>query len=164
MNNMLYWIWLSLSCTAGSKTFKRLFSKFKTPEEVFLADELAIASVIGSSCKDYNALCNKDIAKAEKVLNFCTSKNVGILTYSDERFPYKLRKIDNPPVLLYYRGKLPDFYTRCFISVVGTRTLTSYGKINAYKVSYDLAKCGAIIVSGMAKGIDGVALAAGLAV
>ena len=70
-----------------------------------------------------------------------------------------MRKIKNPPVLLYYRGILPDFNIRFLASVVGTRKLSSYGRRNTFTVANDLARAGAIIVSGMAIGIDGVALA-----
>jgi DNA protecting protein DprA len=65
-------------------------------------------------------------------------------------------------VLLYYRGRLPDFNSECFISVVGTRRLTDYGRKNAFSIGYDLAKSGAIVVSGMAIGIDGVSMAGAL--
>jgi DNA protecting protein DprA len=64
---------------------------------------------------------------------------------------------------LYYRGILPDFSSECFISVVGTRRLTDYGRRNAYAIGYDLASAGAVTVSGMAIGIDGVAHAGALA-
>ena len=72
-------------------------------------------------------------------MNFCTKKNVGILTYADEAFPASLYEIKNPPVLLYYRGVLPDFNKICMISMVGTRRLTDYGRKNAFIIGHDLA-------------------------
>ena len=66
-------------------------------------------------------------------------------------------------MLLYYRGVLPDFNAGVRIAVVGTRKLSDYGRKHAFSLSYDLAKSGATVVSGMAEGIDGVALAAALA-
>ena len=162
MENLLYWIWLSLSCTPGSETFIKLLNSFSTPENIFSQDDTRIASVIGTRCSDYHTLIDRDLARAESVLEFCISKGVGILTYSDKRFPQSLREISNPPVLLYYRGVLPDFDTAMCISVVGTRSLSDYGRKNAFHVSRDLANAGATIVSGMAIGIDGVALAGAL--
>jgi DNA processing protein len=164
MDNLLYWIWLSLSCTPGKDTFAKLIEKFNNPLNIYNASDSEIAAVITSDCQDYSMLCNKDTEKAKSILNFCTSKKVGILTYSDEKFPKSLREISNPPVLLYYRGVLPNFDAHCLISVVGTRALSSYGKTNTFKISHDLALAGAVIVSGMAKGIDGVALAGALSV
>ena len=159
---MLYWIWLSLSVTAGSSTFRRFLSKGLAPEEIYRLDKEEIKSIIGTRSKDLIALSDKDTSRAEEILEFCTSKGVGIVTYSDEKYPEALRKIDNPPVLLYYRGKLPDFERNTFISVVGTRRISDYGRKNAFSVSRALALSGAVIVSGMAIGIDGVAHAAAI--
>lgn len=163
MDELLYSVWLSLSCTPGSATFAKLMGKFSSPEEIYAADSKSISSCIGSSSRDYNLLLDKNIGKAKKIVEFCKKKNVGILTYFDEKFPYSLKKIKNPPVLLYYRGILPDFNKELLISVVGTRRLSDYGRKNAFTVSHDLARAGAIIVSGMATGIDGVSHAGAIA-
>ena len=163
MNDLIYWIWLSLSCTPGSTTFARLLESFDNAKDIYFAEEGDIRKSVGSKRSDCSLLLNKDITKAEKIYEFCTSKGVGILTYEDENFPESLRDIPTPPVLLYYRGKLPDFNRGFRIAVVGTRKLSSYGRINAFKISYDLAVSGATVVSGMATGIDGVALAGAIA-
>ena len=159
MTELLHTIWLSLSCTPGSESFAKLLSRFSTAEEMFAADEKEIAACIGSKSRDYSSLINKNTDEAERILDFCQSKNVGILTYFDKAFPASLRKIKNPPVLLYYRGSLPDFNSLFLASIVGTRKLSSYGRKHTFSVAADLARAGAIIVSGMAIGIDGVALA-----
>ncbi len=162
MDNLLHWIWLSLAVKAGSESFRKLYDKFGSPSTIYSATESELASVIGSRASDFNTLADKDLERAEEVLRFCRAKSVGILLYSDEKFPENLRKIKNPPVLLYYRGNLPDFKSELCISVVGTRSVSDYGRKNAFYVSRDLAKAGATIVSGMAIGIDGVALAGAL--
>ena len=162
MQDLLYWIWLSLSCTPASKTFKKLLECFDSPLDIYNADQDEIASCISSRNSDYNSLINKSLDRAEQILDFCRTKNVGIITYADEKFPKSLRDIPTPPVLLYYRGNLPDFNRELFISVVGTRSLSAYGRKNAFSISRDLAKAGAVVVSGMALGIDGVALAGAL--
>lgn len=88
--------------------------------------------------------------------------NIGILTYADELFPSRLRTIKNPPVLLYYKGRLPEFDKEVCIGTVGTRNPTSYGCRCAYEIAFDLASCGAYVVSGMAFGIDSVCHGAAL--
>jgi len=115
----------------GSETFRKLIEKFKTPEAIYNAVEDDFISCIGSKSRDLERLCNKDLTKAEKIFDFCDTKGVGILTYDDERFPRLLRDIKTPPVLLYYRGVLPNFNSECLISVVGTRRLSDYGRRNA---------------------------------
>ncbi len=162
MSELLSAIWLSLSCTPGTETFAKLLCRFSSAKEIFSADSTEIAACIGSKSKDYAALTDKNTDEAYRILDFCESKNVGILTYFDDRFPSSLRKIKNPPVLLYYRGILPDFNNNFFASIVGTRKLSSYGRRHAFTISNDLARAGAVIVSGMAIGIDGVSLAGAL--
>lgn len=162
MNDMLYWIWLSLATTAGGTSFSKLIAKYSDPCEIYSAERDALVSLIGSRSKDITALCDKNLDEAKEVLDFCQKKGVGLLAYSDRAYPELLRKIPNPPPLLYYRGTLPDFKNECAIAVVGTRRLDSYGRKNAYSVTKDLARAGALIVSGMATGIDGVAQAAAL--
>ncbi|MBQ7333177.1 MAG: DNA-processing protein DprA, partial [Clostridia bacterium] len=159
MNELLHTIWLSLSCTAGSETFARLLTRFNSPADIYYADDEKIASCISSGSRDYKSLINKDTGKAERILKLCESKNIGIITYFDSGFPAGLRRIKNPPVLLYYRGRLPDFENEFFISIVGTRRLSVYGRSNTFKIARDIARAGATVVSGMAIGIDGVALA-----
>lgn len=163
MDNFLHTVWLSLSCTPGLETFSKLLNRFSSPEKIYDADGESIASCIGSRSSDYNLLIDKRLERAERIIDFCKRKNIGILTYFDDKFPDNLRKIKNPPVLLYYRGVLPDFNNETFISIVGTRLLTDYGKKNTFSVSCDLARAGAVIVSGMAIGIDGVAHSGALA-
>jgi DNA processing protein len=85
------------------------------------------------------------------------------MTYAEDVYPDSLRAINDPPVLLYYRGHLPDFKNEFYVSGVGTRRLSDYGRKNAFRIGYDLARAGAIFVSGMAEGIDGVAMAGALA-
>lgn len=162
MNSNIYWIWLSLTVTPGSETFGKLINKFGDSKRIFEADEDDIVSCIGSKSRDFESVINKNTDRAEEILEYCERKNIGILSYGDEKFPTSLREIKNPPVLLYYRGVLPDFNNSCIVAMVGTRRLTDYGRRNAFVIGHDLATAGAIIASGMAVGIDGVSHAGSL--
>ncbi|MCQ2433267.1 MAG: DNA-processing protein DprA, partial [Clostridia bacterium] len=92
----------------------------------------------------------------------CAQKNIGILPYDSMLYPERLRRIQHPPAVLYYRGSLPDFKNHLTMAVVGTRGMTEDGRKNAYRIAYELSVAGAIIVSGMALGIDGTAQQAAL--
>lgn len=162
MDELVYWIWLSLACSPGGATFSRLLEKFSSAKEIYDAEDEEIFSCVSYRNSDRKSLVNKDLDEAEKIYDFCRKHKVGILIYSDEKYPDSLRKISSPPVLLYYRGVLPDFRRSFNVAVVGTRLLSDYGRKNAFSISYDLARSGATIVSGMACGIDGVSLAAGV--
>lgn len=163
MNDMIYWIWLSLCCSPSGSTFYKLIKEFPDAKSIYEANGRRISSIIGFRNSDRSALEDKSLDKAEEVYRFCLKHKVGLLAYCDEKYPELLRQIDNPPVLLYYRGVLPDFGKCLTISAVGTRSLSDYGRKNAFRIGYDLAAAGAILVSGMAIGIDGVAMAGALA-
>jgi DNA processing protein len=67
-----------------------------------------------------------------------------------------LRAIPRPPKYVFYTGTLPE--TRLpSVAIVGTRKPTTYGKEVTYKLAYDLAKKGIVIISGLALGTDGIA-------
>lgn len=162
MDSLLYWVWLSLSCTPGYTTFDKLIAEFDSPERIFSASDAEIAACIGERVRDYTMLVRRDLEGAREVLNFCTRHKVGILTYADPGYPEALRGIVGSPVLLYYRGQLPDFSAICPIAVVGSRKMSEYGQKSAFAIAADLARAGATVVSGMAKGIDAVAMAGAL--
>ena len=159
MDELIYWIWLSGACDIGSKNFLKLIEKFGTVKAIYEADNHELNGIVDSRSREYKALQNKDLKKAESVYMFCKRHSVGVVTYGDAQYPNSLRNISDPPVLFYYRGVLPDFNKECFIAVVGTRHLSDYGRKNTFKISRDLSLSGAHVVSGMAIGIDGVALA-----
>ena len=163
MDNLVYWIWLSLACTPDSTTFSKLIGKYSDAKEIFEASDREIRSVVGAKVSDCSALSNKDLTRASEIYKFCKEKGVGIITYNSEEFPVTLRDIPTPPVLLYYRGRLPDFNKGFRCAIVGTRSLSDYGRKNAFKLGYDMGCAGATVVSGMAIGIDGVAMAGALA-
>ncbi len=162
MEKIIYDIWLSLILTPGTDAYAKLLERFSDSESVYHADEAELASVIDRKSADFGKISNKDLQRANEVYAFCKKYGVGILTYGDDAFPDSLRKIPTPPVLLYYRGTLPDFKKSFCVSIVGTRSLSKYGRKNTFNISYDLAKSGATVVSGMAHGIDGVAAAGAL--
>ncbi len=85
---------------------------------------------------------------------------INILSNQDASFPTLLHEIYNPPDSIYYLGQFSNSMPT--IAIVGTRKPTEYGRKIAYSLSYDLAKFGFSIVSGMALGIDAVAHRAAL--
>lgn len=74
----------------------------------------------------------------------------------DNAYVQIISAIDSSIKTLYYRGSLPND-RRPSVAIVGARKLTAYGKEMAYRLAYDLAKKGVVIVSGLALGIDAVA-------
>ena len=86
---------------------------------------------------------------------------VGVLTWHDSAYPRLLREIDDLPPILYVKGELASEDERS-VTVVGTRAPTAYGKEAAAHLAGDLAEAGVTVVSGLARGIDGIAHRAAL--
>lgn len=79
---------------------------------------------------------------------------VRMITPADADFPALLREIADPPQRLYIRGRLPEGPA---VAIVGSRRASAYGLDVAERLAYDLALRGVVIVSGLARGIDGAA-------
>ena len=156
MSDDLYYIWLANACGAGSALPQKLLAVFETAENIFLAskDELKERCKFEIDGGIFDRLCNKDMGDVEKILEFCAKNNVSVLNCDSNLYPKRLRSIRACPVILYYKGYLPDIDDNLCIAMVGTRKMTDYGKHAAYELAKELAACGAIIVSGMAEGID----------
>ncbi len=162
MDGNLFWIWLSLRVTPGSDTFPKLLKEFPCLYDIYEADRDRLEEALGVGAKDLAKLADKNDERSRAVLRECEAKQISLVPYDSERYPSALKAIDSPPVLLYCKGELPDLDRSLVISVVGTRKMTGYGKRMTFEIARDLAKAGAVVVSGMARGIDGVANAAAI--
>lgn len=156
MKRQLYWIWLSLICKQGTSLFSRLDENFESIDDIYYTEYDGFKKLHLFKKEEIDALCDKNLDEAEKIRDWCIEKGVGIIAYSDELYPERLRKIKNPPILLYYYGTFPNIDEEVCIAGVGSRKVSEYGKRVAYEISYDIAKSGGLIVSGMALGIDSV--------
>ncbi len=154
MDSVLYYIWLSLRCGAGSEAPSFLLSHFASPKEVYEADEETLSNVLRGRGGLVAALCDKDMDVARRVYEYCQRANVGVMTLESSIYPERLRAIHAKPIVLYYKGVLPNIDENVLVACVGTRKCSEKGERLAYKLGADLAKAGAIVVSGMALGID----------
>ena len=80
------------------------------------------------------------------------------LARSDAAFPPRLRAIHDPPPGLFLRGEAePELLARASVAVVGARSCTDYGAHVARQLARELASAGVVVVSGLARGVDGCA-------
>lgn len=157
-SEQVYWIWLSLKIKNQNSVFQRLLDLFdNSPYEIYKADEAELNRADHLSELQKKAILDKNIDEALSIFNYCKWNKVGIMTYCDSIYPESLKSMKNPPMLLYYMGNMPNLNNKLCVSVVGTRKMTEYGMRSCYKIAYELATAGAVIVSGMALGIDSVA-------
>lgn len=154
MENTIYWIWLQLACGPASPLPKKLLESFSYDiNAIYNADYNDYKTLDLPNAK-IKPLIDKSTDEAQKIIDWCNEKKVGILCYDNPLFPNRLQSISDPPIVLYYIGKLYNIENSLCIGGVGTRTATRYGRENSYSFCYELARCGTIIVSGLAAGID----------
>ena len=153
----LYWVWLSCKLGVANRDFPRLMLKYQSPYDIYTASYEELSCVEGINHNTLDRLSDKSLDVASKIMEFCTKTDVRIMPYSSELYPNRLRLLAAPPVLLYVRGNMPQMDHRVCVAVVGTRRMSEYGRNCAYKIAYELGAAGAVTVSGMALGIDGVA-------
>lgn len=153
---LVHWIWLAHRSGVSDRMKRRLLEHFSDPEEIYYCD--CYDHMEGLSDGALEGLKDKSLTAAEEILADCRKENLNILTFRDGTYPHRLKNIDDPPMVLYYKGRLPDFDGMPAIAVVGTRKASSYGLTAAKRMGYQIAKCGGILVSGMAFGIDGIAM------
>ena len=159
---LAHWIWLATRKSINETKKIALLEHFGDPEDIYFADTAAYAQVEGMTKEAAESLADKDLREAEKILAQCMEKNIRICAYHDAAYPKRLKNIADPPVVLYYKGNLPDFDGNPVISVVGTRKASAYGMTVARRMGYQIARCGAIVVSGVASGIDSMSMVGGL--
>lgn len=159
----LYWLWLSERCGVASRSFGRLMERFDNPFDLYRLEEEEIEQLDGIDERTKNRLCNKNLDFAYETKYACERIGASIVAYGDPRYPDRLKSLEDPPVLLYVLGNLPEMNERLCIGMVGTRRMSEYGRDSAYKISYELASAYGVVVSGMALGVDGVSAAGALA-
>ena len=151
---LLYWVWFAQLDKLNMVQKHQLLERYPDPEELYhnsgkLAD---IPEPI------LEVLENKDLTGAQSLIRECAGKGIGILTYSDETYPARLRNTVDAPLLLYYKGVLPDWNRQPVIGVVGTRKATPYGSEMAIRFGRQISHCGGLVISGGADGIDTAAM------
>lgn len=158
----IHWIWLAHRPGLSDRVKALLLEHFSDPEDIFYADGKAFERVEGLSKENVETLLDKNLTPAEEILEACHREKLHILTYRDAAYPNRLKNIPDPPMVLYYKGRLPDWEEAPVIGVVGTRKASAYGLTTAKRMGYQIAKCGGIVASGMAYGIDGMAMSGAL--
>lgn len=157
--------WLYNIPGVGRKTIKYLLSAKGTPEEVYRSSQKELeclftampgkqklAERITGSKKEW------DIRAAYEKLG---EKGIRFTCLGDEKYPERLEQIPDAPYGLYFRGKLP-VKERPSVAIIGARNCSEYGRRMAQYFGRELAMAGVQIISGMARGIDGISQMAAL--
>lgn len=155
---LIHWIWFATRPGMNDREKAALLQHFQDAEDLYFADEEAYQALEDLPEDAIAALQDKNLQPAEQILKECAWKKIHILTYRDAAYPSRLRNISDPPMVLYYKGTLPEFDSLPLIGVVGTRKASGYGMTVAKRMGSQIAACGGIVVSGVATGIDAMAM------
>ncbi len=159
-DNRKYWLWMSHSCGQGSRSAVDILRFYGFPEHVYESTPDTIRKdVKGIDNKVLARLGRKSLLEEEDIIRWCDNNGVTILTPDREEYPKSLLNLKDAPLVLYVLGEIPDFDNYMSCAVVGTRTMSDYGKKMAYKIGAGLADGGSVIISGLALGVDGMAMA-----
>lgn len=153
-----HWIWLTTRPGVGTHGRAALLRLFGTAERIYEMKERDYLSAENFDRRWLEGLLDKSLDEADKIQIECDNKEIRMVTYADCAYPSRLKNISDPPALLYYRGRLPDFDSEAVIGVVGSRRCSAYGLLHAKQFSKLIASSGGMIVSGGARGIDSMAL------
>ena len=155
--NTKYWTAFSSIEQLDSTFIQRLYNYFGDIETAFNATLSDLEQIDGlSKIKAENFIKKKVGINPEQTLEFIQKRGIEILTYDDEKYPYILRQISNPPMTLYYKGDLFGCNLEKTVAFVGSRRASYEGKESVRRIISDLKNTDLCIVSGLATGIDAV--------
>jgi DNA processing protein len=151
------WLALGRIRGVGGVSFKKITARFADPAAVFRASAAELAEIEGLHRELIHSIANfNDWAEIDKEIQCARAAGVKMIPFSDAAYPASLRAIADPPPLLYVKGELRDNDSKA-VAIVGSRSASDYGRRIARDLARGLVSFGLTVVSGMARGIDGMA-------
>ncbi len=147
-----YWLALSMIEGIGPIRINKLINHFGDPLSIWKADKHQLRKVDGFYKLADVIIKERKRININKILQRLKKLNISYLCLNDPEYPQILKKIYDPPPVLYYKGNY-QFNHPC-IAIVGSRRCTSYGRKIARALAYKLVQRNITVVSGMARGID----------
>ena len=138
----------------GDYLIRQLVSYCGSAEKVFKIPKGKLLKIPGVGSVTAEAIAKgKPFAMAEKEVHRAQQEKVKLLFFTDEDYPSRLRQVNDAPTLLYAKGNL-ELENPKTVAIVGTRQSTAYGRECVDNIVRDLVPHQALIVSGLAYGID----------
>jgi DNA processing protein len=153
-SQQLYQIALTFIAGIGPVKAKLLIARCGNAEQIFREKKSALLKIPEIGAHTAELLQDKKVfQRAEQELKFVDARGIRMLFFTDPHYPERLKTCDDGPVLIYTRGRM-DLNAPRVISVVGTRTATSYGKGFCAELLNGLKPYSPLVISGLAYGID----------
>lgn len=157
MAELVFLMWLHLKSTVSPGRARELIEMFGSAEKVYLADKSAYMEAGVTNQHMLRELLDKNVKNANHEIEKANRLGITLLGFGTEGYPAILSEIPDPPMILYVKGSVDVLHRRNIFCIVGTRRCTAYGMSAAIGVAEQLARCGMIILSGVAMGIDAAA-------
>lgn len=156
----IYQYWLCSIPGIGNDTIARLLECFGTAEAIFAAPAKQLSGVLKK-----NQLAELERTRGEWELqgkyDELAKKGIRFLTRDGDFYPARLKNIPDAPYGIFYKGSLPK--DECLsVAIIGARDCSEYGRYIAKELGGFLGRNGVQVISGMARGIDGIGQQAAL--
>jgi DNA processing protein len=151
------WLKLIRTDNVGPTTFAKLIKHFGSVDSALGASVSELTKIDGIGFKTAEQIArtrNKFDTSAE--LELADNLGVWIISFEDKRYPPALKRIYDPPPVLYIKGSLTR-QDNLAIAIVGSRRCSLYGQEQSSRFAHLLSSAGFTICSGMARGIDSAA-------
>lgn len=152
----LYWYWLTNINGIGRETISRLLEFFVTPKQIYQADEKEVFTLLRMEKQRNEFIISKNEDAIRKGYQRLADHKITFLHPDSLEYPKRLRTIPDAPYGLYLKGSLPPEDCKA-VAVIGARNCSRYGREMARFFGRELSKCRIPIISGLARGIDGMA-------
>ncbi|MCI6640307.1 MAG: DNA-processing protein DprA [Pygmaiobacter massiliensis] len=153
MDERLYWLWLAHGLGPAARQLPQLLEQYGSAKQIF-AHRMEICRRRLVTQAQQRVLATSRPEQFFESLARHEDAGVQILVYSEEAYPPLLRQIDSPPPVLYLVGDAACLSSLLMIGMVGTRRPSAYGMDAARTLADGFAKAGAVLVSGLAEGLD----------
>ncbi|MHB8807691.1 MAG: DNA-processing protein DprA [Anaerolineaceae bacterium] len=153
MDEKKYWVGFNYVRGIGAVRFQRLLKYFKDLETAWNATESELRNAGIGEKPLTNLMTFRRQNDLDQIYEEIQAKGIEIIIATDSNYPQPLRQINNPPPVLYVKGKILEEDSRS-VAVVGTRKITAYGKNVVHDLGSLLAQNHITVISGMARGVD----------
>lgn len=155
-----YELWLCSFPDIGNSQILRLIKQFGDAKGVYFAGADSWRQVLKEKQAERLKQFTKEW-KPESEYRKLQEQKIHLVTLADGEYPDRLRDIPDPPYGLFVKGSLPD-KQELTVAVVGARDCSQYGSFVAEKLGETLGRYGITVISGMARGVDGISQQAAL--
>lgn len=151
MIRLIAWIYISQTVCSAHGRLLKLWDEYADPLDICRAFSEKSNACTAYEIKNYADIHKDDIIG---IISYCERHNIEIIPFDSHKYPDGLRRISNPPAVIYCKGKTDILTDNIIVAIVGTRKPSEYGIRATQSVAAETAAGGITIASGFAVGTD----------